>query len=299
MAILRARIPKQAKFTRDDDSMADKRETSSSHTQAMMQKLENIERETAGHFHSGQARWMIPYADLLTLLLGFFVVLFASNMSKLNPDDHVVAHNQEATQEAVIAGAAAPVDEAKPEPPKAESKTNEDARLEKELAGLLTPDIAVSRQERGVVISLKDDILFAPGRSDLTPEARKTIDTLADRLSAGMGDSPRPIRVEGHTDNTPIQTSQYPSNWELSTARATNIVKYLISSHHFAPDELSAAGYGEFKPVADNSSIGGKRKNRRVDIVVLNSAAAQNEPGSETKTQKAEAVQAKASVETP
>ncbi len=263
----------------------DKRESLRPHTQALMQKLEMIERETSGHTHTGHARWMIPYADLLTLLLGFFVVLFAMAKTELkgisevrlqNPLHPVPAsapvHNgiKDSRQLSITTTGAHQESKA--------MQHNEDARLQKELQGLLSPGIAISRQERGVVISLKDSILFTPGSADLTPAARKTIDQLADRLATGMQGDPRPIRVEGHTDNTPIHTSKYPSNWELSTARATTIVKYLVDRHHFAPPQLSAAGYGEFKPIAENSSIEGKQKNRRVDIVVLNRTAAQSEP---------------------
>jgi chemotaxis protein MotB len=128
------------------------------------------------------------------------------------------------------------------------------------------------------VISLKDSILFTAGNADLSPAARHTLDGLIQQLHAALGGQSRPIRVEGHTDNSPIATSKYPSNWELSTARATTIVRFLVASHHFQPQLLSAAGYGEFKPVKDNSSIEGKQKNRRVDIVVLKPDLAQQEP---------------------
>ncbi|MBM3792005.1 MAG: chemotaxis protein MotB, partial [Acidobacteria bacterium] len=86
------------------------------------------------------------------------------------------------------------------------------------------------------------------------------------------------IRIEGHTDNVPIRTARFPSNWELSTSRATTICSYLVERFGFAPEELSAAGYGEFRPIDSNDTSEGRARNRRVDIVVLNSAVARDEP---------------------
>jgi chemotaxis protein MotB len=131
-------------------------------------------------------------------------------------------------------------------------------------------NIRITEEDRGVVISLKDNILFSPGEARLNATAKKTLDQLA----ATLKPLTQPIRVEGHSDNTPIRTTQYPSNWELSTARATEIVKYLVNQHKMSASKLSAAGYGEFKPIADNSTIEGKQKNRRVDIVVLDGSLA-------------------------
>jgi chemotaxis protein MotB len=103
------------------------------------------------------------------------------------------------------------------------------------------------------------------------------LNQLVTQLSQAMGARPVPIRIEGHTDNTPIATSQYPSNWELSTARATHIVRYLVESGRWSPEKISAVGYGEFRPLVQNSSIEGKRKNRRVDIVILNEGSVRQE----------------------
>lgn len=273
---------------------SDLRQSLRPHTQELLQKLEAIEMETSGHTHTGNSRWMIPYADLLTLLLGFFVVMFALAKSDPPiPDPNAAPIAAEAAM-AETAGeefnnpAELPITTAGNAEENDEMTVVEDTRLQEELQDLLAPGIAVSRQERGVVISLKDSILFAPGSAELTPAARRTIDQLADRLVTGMGAEPRPIRVEGHTDNTPITTAKYPSNWELSTARATTIVKYLVDSHQLPPQQLSAAGYGEFRPVANNSSIEGKHKNRRVDIVILNRSAAKSEPANETATAEPE-----------
>lgn len=244
----------------------------------LFRKLEALEQELEVNPHTGHSRWMVPYADLLTLLLGLFLVLFTA--SKAPAGQHAVPVEQ----------TPAPMTAQTPKlaPERAKIKTQDAqlaARIEKQLgAGFKLKGVAIRQQERGLVISLKDSVLFAPGSADLSPAARKTLDRLTQQLTSAMGGSTRPIRVEGHTDNTPITTARYPSNWELSTTRATNIVRYLISSRHFAPEKLSAAGYGQFKPVENNSSIEGKQKNRRVDIVILNENTAHQEPPALQKT---------------
>lgn len=251
----------------------------------LFRKLETLEKELESTAHTGHTRWMVPYADLLTLLLGLFLVLFTASKNELH---HTAVKKPVAMQaEKIIRKPAADL----PKSIKAkETRINKQdmalaATLNKKLGGgLMRKGIEIRHQERGLVISLKDSILFAPGSAELSASARKTLDQLAGQLTSALGGQSRPIRVEGHTDNTPITTAKYPSNWELSTARATNIVRYLITSHHFSPTRLSAAGYGEFKPVDNNSSIEGKQKNRRVDIVILNDNTAQQEPPALGKT---------------
>jgi chemotaxis protein MotB len=245
--------------------------------QSLFRKLESLEQEADIAGHTGHARWMIPYADLLTLLLGFFLVLFAASgveLKKLTP-----AILQGKTISAKVTAQKAKSIQPIPASTKNHQPTQADAKLAETLKRQLnTQGIEIRPQERGLVISLQDNILFAPGQAELSPQARQTMDRLVEKLNRSLAISHRPIRVEGHTDDTPISTPQFPSNWELSTARATNIVRYLVGMHHFAPDQLSAAGYGEFRPVENNSSIEGKQKNRRVDIVVLNTELAQQEP---------------------
>ena len=150
-----------------------------------------------------------------------------------------------------------------------------------ELPADVRANMNIYRTGEGVVISLRDSVLFPPGNAELSTGAQNTLDRLAETLVA----THHPIRVEGHTDATPIATSQYPSNWELSTARATAIVRYLSDRHGIPPEQLSAVGYGEFHPVANNSSIEGKQKNRRVDIVILGGNAASKESSVLKKTE--------------
>jgi flagellar motor protein MotB len=135
---------------------------------------------------------------------------------------------------------------------------------------------------RGLVISLKDTEFFDSGKANV--RARSMY--LLDNITAAISKYSNSIRIEGHTDNIPIKTSQFPSNWELSTARATNIVHYLIDAHEFPPGRISAIGYGEYRPIADNSMEEGRQKNRRVDVVVLSSAGEQGEPTIRSKQQE-------------
>ena len=114
-------------------------------------------------------------------------------------------------------------------------------------------------------MSLSAKYFFDSGKAALYPEVLPVIDEIVRVLKP----LDREIRVEGHTDDVPIETALFPSNWELSTARATYVIKYLVSKFGFPPNRLSAAGYGEFRPVAPNSTSDGRARNRRVEIVAL------------------------------
>lgn len=269
----------------------------------MYRNLERIDEELSSDLvNTGSTRWMVPYADMLTLLVGFFLVLFSviqmdnnsledfgqkmkqslsEKTQELQEAREEVATVSETLSEAqdVIAEAqqaAEPMPEPAEESPVMMLAAELNDKLGVQLQNQMGEDAAihVSQEERGVVISLRDGVLFTPGQAELTRAAQEKLDGIAEILARQS----RPIRVEGHTDNAPIRTARFPTNWELSTARATNIVKYLVTRHGFDPKSLSAAGYGEFRPVADNSTIEGKQKNRRVDIVVLNDKNSLEEP---------------------
>jgi chemotaxis protein MotB len=117
----------------------------------------------------------------------------------------------------------------------------------------------------GLVLSLRELGFFDSGSARIRPQAQPAFSRLAEILK----DQPHRLRIEGHTDNIPIHTARFASNWELSTARSTEVVRLLITKYGFEPDRLSAAGYGEFHPVADNTTLEGRENNRRVDVVVL------------------------------
>ena len=134
----------------------------------------------------------------------------------------------------------------------------------------MTPD--------GVVVSLREIGFFNSGESMLLPQAEPTLAHVASVLAAHNFE----VRVEGHTDDKPIHTSQYRSNWDLSTARATEVVNMLVSKYNFNPERISVAGYAQYRPVASNDTEEGRRKNRRIDLVIVSTApAAVNVPTAE------------------
>jgi len=134
--------------------------------------------------------------------------------------------------------------------------------------------VQVYLDERGLVIRFVEGVLFDSGKADIKEQAKSTLDKIVPVLKQ----SRRQIRIEGHTDNVPIHTREFPSNWELSTARAVNVVRYFIDKHNFSPYTMSAAGYGEYRPVAPNDTDKHRALNRRVDIVILKSVSENEEP---------------------
>jgi len=120
---------------------------------------------------------------------------------------------------------------------------------------------------RGLVISVNDAALFEPGSASIKPEYRGAVVTIG-RILNELNNY---IRVEGHTDNVPMSSAMFPSNWELSGSRATSVVRLFTDESHISPSKLSAIGYGEYRPIADNSTPEGRGMNRRVDIIVLSS----------------------------
>jgi chemotaxis protein MotB len=143
-------------------------------------------------------------------------------------------------------------------------------QVEAAMAPLIAADlVSVTRMPLWVEVEIKADILFPSGSAEIQPEARPILEGLAQILAPLTS----PIRVEGHTDDRPINTAQFPSNWELSGARASRIVR-LFEGHGIAPARLSVAGQGEHQPIADNATTEGRNRNRRVTLVVLDTVAA-------------------------
>ncbi len=136
-------------------------------------------------------------------------------------------------------------------------------RLKEEIAN---KDVSLNLTNRGIVITLTSDILFDSGKADIKPEAYPVLDKVAYILTNKIAD--RNIGIEGHTDNQPIKYSGWKSNWELSLARAVNVLHYL-EKKGVPPNRLTAIGYGEYKPIASNDTPEGRKKNRRVEIVIL------------------------------
>ncbi len=125
--------------------------------------------------------------------------------------------------------------------------------------------VTLEESERGITIHILENILFPSGKADLNGTSKLVLSQLATILSQ----LPNDIRVEGHTDNVPISSAMYPSNWHLSVARALSTAYFLINEKELNPEKVTVVGYAEYKPIADNSTTEGRAKNRRVDIVII------------------------------
>ncbi|MFZ0318036.1 MAG: flagellar motor protein MotB [Candidatus Sulfotelmatobacter sp.] len=250
--------------------------------------------------HSNHERWLVSYADFITLLFAFFVVLYASSQVDKRKVGKLALAIQVAFQEMGVFPASTtkiPLDLNEPMPfstvqaienvernsalgriasaptdSLAGSASETDmATLRTELEQALHGEIALHqvslhRDSEGLVISLREFGFFDSGSANLKPQALPTLDRIASILAIRTCK----LRIEGHTDNVPIHTVQISSNWELSTLRATELIRILIMGHGFAPARLSAAGYAEYHPIASNLTMQGRAQNRRVDIVILN-----------------------------
>jgi len=214
-------------------------------------------------------RWVIPYADFVTLLFAFFTALYAVTSSDPGQLPTVAAAMREAVSggKGVLSGEQ-PLSPAGNPVPDAIRRDLRDA-----IGRELQDDLSARRLEliedrRGLVLAIPEAFSFANGSADLSAEAQ----ALMARVGQVLHGVPNGVRVEGHTDDTPIRTPQFASNWELSTARATRVVAFFMSSAGITADRLSAAGYSEFHPRADNHTADGRARNRRVDVVILNEA---------------------------
>jgi chemotaxis protein MotB len=125
--------------------------------------------------------------------------------------------------------------------------------------------VSIEENQRGVIIRILDDVLFASGDAELSDKAKSILSLIAGIIKK----LPNDIRVEGHTDNVQINSARFPSNWHLSITRALNTAYYLIKTENIDPDKVSVVGYSEYNPIADNSTPEGRKKNRRVDIIVI------------------------------
>jgi chemotaxis protein MotB len=219
-------------------------------------------------------RWLLTYADMITLLMAFFIMMYS--MSVLNEGkfkraaeslrrefapQRAEAQTESGKGHLPIPGSAAPPT------PLEESVQSVDEQLQRYIEeNDLADVIHTSREPRGLVISLvSDNLLFPVGEAELRPAALAILDRIAGLL-AGV---PNPIVVEGHTCNLPISTARFPSNWELSAARACTVVRYLVEHKAIPSRRLSATGYGDSRPIRSNATEEGRVLNRRVDIVIL------------------------------
>ncbi|MCP8617142.1 flagellar motor protein MotS [Salirhabdus salicampi] len=240
------------------------------------------------------SRWMTTYADLITLILVFFILLFSMSqidMEKFkavaqsykdrvifdhNPsiiDGDYPAHKLDDYRERESDETKDEVSESDEEEIHEVEKEQNDDELDILLAKVrqflteegLNDVIKANRTTQGVVLVLQEKVLFESGRAHITEEGKPFLNQVS-RLLRGI---PNNIKVEGHTDNRPIATTQFPSNWELSSARASSVIRYFIENHGLEDKRFQATGYADTKPVRKNDTIENRQKNRRVEIVIL------------------------------
>jgi len=235
------------------------------------------------HVHND--RWLVSYADFITLLFAFFVVLYSAAVIDKKKVSQVAASIQMAFQQMGALPSSTPAQlnpvpptlpsppvpkVAPPEPLRGDPDHEDLTALRKELEEALAPEIArgevvVHVGADGLVVSLREFGFFDSGSASIQAHSQLAFSRMASLLVQGR----YRIRIEGHTDNVPIHNSQYSSNWELSTARATEMVRLLVTKYGMSPGQLSAAGYAEFHPTASNDTEEGRAQNRRVDVVIV------------------------------
>mgnify|MGYP001324604097 CR=1 FL=1 len=210
-------------------------------------------------------RYLITYADLITLLLGLFIILYA--MSTIDADKY------KSTISALgsVFGVEHKMFTPNSAMPSFQYSANQKSSLKDNLQKAINAteneeSVQLIENERGITVRILDDILFASGQADLSSGALSVLSAVAKILK----EIPNDIRIEGHTDNVPINSPLFPSNWHLSVQRATNTAYYLMNAEGLSPDKVSIVGYSEYQPVADNTTAEGRKLNRRVDIVILN-----------------------------
>ncbi|MDB5105480.1 MAG: OmpA/MotB domain protein [Fibrobacteres bacterium] len=247
--------------------------------------------------HVNHERWLVSYADFITLLFATFTALYALSKADANKAKVVADGLREAfgvsgakmvNMEALDVNGI-PSDksrlpkgegnENKTEPSTKEAGKQEFEEIKKAVEEFLMTKgmlnkVSIDQQERGLVVSLKEAGFFESGNADVKDGALPILAELAEKIKQYRN----PVRIEGHTDNVPMSSRTYPTNWELSSARATNMARVLTDRFKVPPGKMSATGYGEFRPKTSNDTPAGRARNRRVDIVILSGKAEESEP---------------------
>ena len=248
--------------------------------------------------HENLERWLVSYADFITLLFAFFVTMYAISRVDEKKMGSVVESLQRAlgsttwqegkkqdagvfpTSDKPLGVAIVPVNSEKGqgkdhfEKLAAEIKKNIKEGQKNNGGEDDLNQLKFILDKRGLVLRFSERFFFDSGEASVRPEVIPMLNSIAQTLEK----IPNHIRIEGHTDSVPINTPRFPSNWELSTARATSIVHFVLTHYRFEPTRLSAAGYGEFRPISSNKTQDGRSQNRRVDIVILSSKERESEP---------------------
>lgn len=234
--------------------------------------------------------WLITFADLLLVMLVLFVLMFSYSKTDIQKFKSVVHSFQSHSN---LYRGSAPADQDDPasddiDEDAGDEETTVSKDLEDQLAEMIAREeriqeildfvdayakehglkekMTVSPTAKGIEVVLPEIMLFPSGQADLLDEAIVFLDDMAPLLA----EISNPIEVEGHTDNRPISTVRFPSNWDLSTARANEVIRYLIEEHGLDPKRFKAVGYGEHQPIASNDTEQGKSQNRRVVMVITN-----------------------------
>ncbi len=239
-------------------------------------------------------RWLVSYADFITLLFAFFVMMYANSKTDQIRAQQIAASFRQAMSEGRLSQALARLVNPGAEPaqkaemPRARREPNEETPRGQavellpslvQLRESLKREIAAGRldvrmERRGLVISLREATFFPPGNDTVEVSTYATLEIIAKELKR----SPNPIRMEGHTDAVPIHTERFRSNWHLSAARGIAMMELFTSRFGFPAERIAIAGFAETAPVANNETAEGRARNRRVDIVVLNEEGMISEP---------------------
>jgi len=231
--------------------------------------------------HENHERWLISYADFITLLFAFFVVMYS--ISSINEGKYRVLsdslenafRNRPSDNPLQLQPQPKPIKPAPSKPtqptidPKLKERTENMRQMAQELVKVLAPlidanQVKLTQSVRGITVELNAAVLFAPGQATLQPESIKALTEVAKILA----EAPNQIQIEGHTDDIPISTPLYPSNWELSSARASSVVR-LFSSNNVAAERMVAIGYADNRPVVPNTDNESRARNRRVTMLII------------------------------
>ncbi|HSF07799.1 MAG TPA: flagellar motor protein MotB [Nitrospirales bacterium] len=224
--------------------------------------------------HENHERWLVSYADFITLLFAFFVVMYS--VSSVNEgkfrvlSDSLVSSFTNNKPVGDLSLVNLPIQKSTPIQVKEEQKSSDNSRSYLKVANAIIAakvpqGVKITSTERGLNIRIKDEALFSSGSAIINPQIEEFIDLVASLVK----DLPNLIAVEGHTDNQPIRSPVYPSNWDLSTARANALIRYLIGHHQLAAQRFSSTGYAGTRPVVSNETPEGQASNRRVELIVL------------------------------
>jgi chemotaxis protein MotB len=229
--------------------------------------------------HENAERWLLTYADLITLLLAFFIMMYVFSKKDAHKYDEVASHLK-----TIFSGGTGLADKGSvtaTSPIDMPSRGASSGEIKRQLEGEFmdknreksgAENISVLSDERGIVIRVLDKAFFDEGKADLKEGAKSALDKIVPIIK----NVDNHIRIEGHTDNVPINTAEFKSNWELSVRRATEVVRYFIEKRGLPPERVSATGYAEHRPIMQNTSPKNRSLNRRIEIIVVKSKEKQN-----------------------